>query len=211
MIDQSPRKPSFRTLALVAVVSAAVGFFICYLAKDTLDRWFENGDTPIIVRDGSIVITSIGEKLDDFSQPDPKVRLHPRINAKLGKLKVDGQLKGSPCANTKECGVEFVWSTGTPGQSDYREYTVVVGSNSRDGKTAGIVSSVPFSSYDPSGAQNPQTGKWEYSYTWTPAGQTLTFRQARLHTKPFREVSPSLPIPQILCSYPGCKVEFEYK
>jgi len=210
MTEQLPRKFTFRTVVWIVVATAAVSSTIVYLARESIARFLEGDDTPIIVRDGSIVITSVGEKLADFSKPDPKVRLHPRINAKLGKLKVDGQLKGSPCANTKECGVELVWSTGTTGQADYKEFIVVVGSNSRDGKTAGIVSSVPFNQYLPSEVQNPQTGKWEYSYTWSPAGETLTFRQARLHTKPFREVS-ALNTPEIICSGPGCRVEFEYK
>ena len=211
MTENPPRKPSFRTIVLVAVASFAAGFALGYLLADKIDSWREDGDTPIIVRDGSIVITSIGEDLNGFSKPDPKVRLHPRINARLGKLKVDGQLKGSPCTNTKECGVEFVWSTGTPGQPDYQEYIVVVGSNSGGGKTAGIVSSVPFSEYEPSHATDSATGKTAFTYTWSPAPPlTLTFREARLHTTHFREVTPR-PTPQVICSNPGCKVEFEYK
>ncbi|MBE0658378.1 MAG: hypothetical protein IH602_11865 [Bryobacteraceae bacterium] len=210
MTDTPPRKPSFRTVVLIVLATAAVSSTIVYLARESIARFLEGEDTPIIVRDGSIVITSIGQALNSFSMPDPKVLIHPKTNAKLGKLRVDGQLKGSPCTNAEECGVEFVWSATTPGQPGAREYTVVVGSNSRDGKTAGIVSSVPFADYQASRAPDSTTGKTAYTYTWIPAGATLTFREARLYTTHFRRVSPR-PTPQVLCSNPGCKIEFEYK
>ena len=211
MIDKPPRKPCFITLVIVGILSFIAGVFVgSNVEKIPALFKGEDGDTPIIVRDGSIVITSLGQDLNGFSSPDPKVLIHPRINARLGKLKVDGQLKGSPCANTKKCGVEFVWSTGTPGQDGYREYTVVVGSNSGGGRTAGIVSSVPFSQYQASHTTDSTTGRTAFTYKWSPAGTTLTFREARLHTTPVREVSPR-PAPQIICSNPGCRVEFEYK
>lgn len=208
MTDTPPKQPTFRKLVLVGIIAFAVGAaagYALYWYLETRDP----GDTPILVRDGSIVITSVGADLDGFGKPDPKVRIHPRVKARLGRLMVDGQSKGVPCHNSIECEVEFLWSTGTPGQPDYQEYTVVVESNTGNGRTAGIVSSVPFPDYDSSEAQNPETGRMEYTYTWSPT-EPLTFREARLRIVPLGD-STAKPAPQVLCSNPGCKIEFEYK
>lgn len=211
MIDKPPRKPALR-IAIWIVAALAVGLVAGYLLKDQIDSFKlpgDDGDTPIIVRDGSIIITSKGEDLTGFAKPHANVIIHPKTNSKLGKLKVNGQLKGSPCANTKECGVEFMWSTGTPGQPGYQEYTVVVGSNSGDGKNAGIVSSIPFADYTSSQATDSATGMTAYTYTWSPTGQ-LAFREAKLHKLPLKAGMPR-PTPQVICSNPGCRIEFEYK
>ena len=207
MTEQLPRKFTFRTVVCIALAAAAVSLILGYLLREAVYKWKPwEDDTPIIVRDGSIVITSVGQPLNSFSMPDPKVLIHPKTDAKLGKLKVDGELKGFPCKDTKQCGVELVWSTGTPG---YQEYTVVVGSNSGNGMTAGIVSSVPFAEYQTSRTEHSDPAKVEYTYTYPKAGK-LTFREARLHKMPIRAGLPK-PAPQVLCSNPGCKIEFEYK
>lgn len=203
MNDESARKPSSKKkLIIVGILALAAAFtlFRCGFRDD--------GDTPIIVRDGSIVIASKGADINLFSRLGDNLLIHPARGKALGRVKVNGTQQTSHCPTTQLCAYEFVWTSGSKeGQPGYQVYRVYLWSGSPQSKGANIYSSVPISSYTYA-RQDPADSSLS-TLTWVPADKSMTFSHASVITVPAGTNRPNPP--SRLCNTANCRVEFEYR
>jgi hypothetical protein len=208
MTDNLPRRLSTKTLVLLGILTFLAGCIVCCLSSKAFESFFEDGgDTPIIVRDGSIVIASKGADIEKYSRLGDNLIVHTHHGKALGAVKVNGNRQQPACASTQLCAYEFVWAYGKEGQEDYQEYKVYLWSGSPQSKGANIYSSVPIAEY--TYAQQDSADPSLSTLTWKPVDRTITFRYASVITVPTGSNRPNPP--SRLCGTANCRIEFEYR
>jgi hypothetical protein len=143
----------FRLLAIGSVSLGLAG--LAWMARPALAQ----RDTPIIVRDGSIVIEPDEGSLSDWRMgPGGRTIFHPNGNRRLDAVEPSGAgAANDTCANKGNCRLVFAWSDGS------RVVVQTVG----NGRGVFVESSTPYtdSSWNRSGS----------SWTRTlPEGTTFT-------------------------------------
>jgi len=104
----SPRKCLFWTLAGLGLLTAAFWFSTLVMAQDQ----DVGGDTPIIVKNGSIVIQSQGVDLASWVAVDDNTMNHPHQNKAMGTVEVTGGGSNTTCSGRGRCVIVANWSTG---------------------------------------------------------------------------------------------------